>query len=157
CDLAEVIGSAVALNLLFGIPLLYGGLLTACDVLVILFLMGRGFRYVEALVISLVGLIGTCFVFELAVSQPAIGWVLGGLVPPVDVVFNPSALFIAIGILGATVMPHNLYLHSAIVQTRDYDRNSIPAKREAIRHATIDSTMALSLALFVNAAILILA
>jgi manganese transport protein len=157
CDLAEVIGSAVALNLLFGIPLLYGVLLTACDVLVILFLMNRGFRYVEALVISLIALISACFVFELALAQPALGSVLAGFIPRPEVVVNPSALFIAIGILGATVMPHNLYLHSAIVQTRQYDRTSIPAKREAIRHATIDSTVALSLALFVNAAILIMA
>jgi manganese transport protein len=157
CDLAEVIGSAVALNLLFGIPLIVGVLLTAADVLVILFLMNRGFRYVEALVIALIGVIGACFVFELVMAQPELGPLLAGFIPRPEIVTNPDALFIAIGILGATVMPHNLYLHSSIVQTRKYDRNSMPAKREAVKHATIDSTVALSLALFVNAAILILA
>jgi manganese transport protein len=157
CDLAEVIGSAVALKLLFGIPLLAGVLLTATDVLVILFLMGRGFRYIEALVMTLIGLIGACFAAELILTQPNIIGIAGGFLPRPEIVTNPSALFIAIGILGATVMPHNLYLHSSIVQTRNYDRTQPDAKREAIKHATIDSTFALMLALFVNAAILIMA
>jgi manganese transport protein len=157
CDLAEVIGSAVALKLLFGIPLLIGVLLTAGDVLVILFLMGRGFRYVEALVMTLIGLIAACFAAELILTQPSLAGIIGGFLPRAEIVTNPSALFIAIGILGATVMPHNLYLHSAIVQTRQYDRTKAESKREAIKHATIDSTFALTLALFVNGAILIMA
>src|SRR4051812_12981161 len=120
CDLAEVIGSAIALNLLFGIPLIVGVLLTAADVFVILFLQNKGFRYVESLVGGLIVLIGACFVYELVVSQPPIFAMLGGLVPSPQIVVNPSALYIAIGILGATVMPHNLYLHSSIVQTRNF-------------------------------------
>jgi manganese transport protein len=157
CDLAEVIGSAVALKLLFGIPMLAGVILTAADVLVILFLMGRGFRYVEALVMTLIGLIAACFAVELILTQPSVVGIVGGFLPRPEIIANPSALFIAIGILGATVMPHNLYLHSAIVQTRQYDRTKPESKREAIKHATIDSTFALMLALFVNAAILIMA
>ena len=154
CDLAEVIGSAIALNLLFGIPLVAGVLMTAADVLVVLLLQHRGFRYIESMVAGLVFLIGGCFVYELVVSQPSFAAVLGGLVPSPQVVVNPGALYIAIGILGATVMPHNLYLHSSIVQTRDYPRNDT-GKATAIKFATIDSTAALLFAFFINAAILI--
>ena len=154
CDLAEVIGSAIALNLLFGLPLVWGVCLTALDVFVVLFLQNKGFRYLEALVISLILLIGGCFLLEIIFSRPEIGAVLGGFVPKMEVVTNPAMLFVAIGILGATVMPHNLYLHSSIVQTRKYEQT--PAgKREAIKFATIDSTVALMFALFINAAILI--
>ena len=156
CDLAEVIGSAIALNLLFGIPLVAGVLITACDVLIVLFLQHRGFRYIEALVGALIFAIGACFAYELVVSQPAIAGILGGLVPSPQIVVNPSALYIAIGILGATVMPHNLYLHSSIVQTRNFERNDA-GKSMAIKFATIDSTTALLFAFFVNAAILIVA
>ncbi len=154
CDLAEVIGSAIALNLLFKIPLVWGVCLTALDVLVVLFLQNKGFRYLEALVISLILLIGGCFLLEIIFSQPNFRDVLGGFAPKLEIVQNPQMLFIAIGILGATVMPHNLYLHSSIVQTRKYEQT--PAgKREAIKFATIDSTVALMFALFINAAILI--
>ena len=156
CDLAEVIGSAIALNLLFGIPLIVGVLITAVDVLVILLLQHRGFRFIESLVGGLIFIIAASFVYELAVAQPAISGILAGLVPSTQIITNPAALYIAIGILGATVMPHNLYLHSSIVQTRDYDRNDT-GKREAIRFATIDSTLALMIAFFINAAILITA
>ncbi|HEU5305204.1 MAG TPA: Nramp family divalent metal transporter, partial [Gemmatimonadales bacterium] len=156
CDLAEVIGSAIALNLLFGIPLIWGVCLTALDVLLILLLQNRGFRYLEAFVIALIATIGVCFAVELVMARPAMADVLGGLVPTPQVVTNPVMLYIAIGILGATVMPHNLYLHSSIVQTRKVlpDESS---KREAIRFATLDSTVALLFAFFINAAILILA
>ncbi|MFA6107236.1 MAG: Nramp family divalent metal transporter [Candidatus Latescibacterota bacterium] len=156
CDLAEVIGSAVALNLLFGLPLLWGVCLTALDVLVVLYLQNRGFRYVEALVISLIALIGGCFGLEILFSQPSLQEVLGGFLPRLEIVRNPEMLYIAIGILGATVMPHNLYLHSSIVQTRNFARTP-EGKRQAIRYATVDSTVALMLALFINAAILIIA
>src|SRR5690349_3669200 len=134
CDLAEVIGSAIALNLLFGIPLVAGVLLTAADVLVVLLLQNRGFRYIESLVAGLILLIGACFMYELVVSQPAIAAMLGGLVPSPQIVTNPGALYIAIGILGATVMPHNLYLHSSIVQTRNFERNDA-GKASAIKFA----------------------
>ncbi|MEO8377137.1 MAG: Nramp family divalent metal transporter, partial [Candidatus Sumerlaeota bacterium] len=156
CDLAEVIGSAIALNLLFGLPLVVGVLLTAADVLVILFMQSRGFRYVECLVAALIFLIGGCFLYEMVVSQPSITGIIGGLLPTPQIVVNPSMLYIAIGILGATVMPHNLYLHSSIVQTRAFSRNE-SGKSMAIKFATIDSTVALLLAFFINAAILILA
>ncbi|MCX6895229.1 MAG: Nramp family divalent metal transporter [Verrucomicrobia bacterium] len=156
CDLAEVIGSAIALNLLFGIPLVWGVCLTALDVLVVMYLAGKGFRYIEALVISLILLIGGCFLFEIIVSRPELAAVLGGFVPKLEIIRNPQMLFIAIGILGATVMPHNLYLHSSIVQTRKYEQNA-GGKREAVKFATIDSTVALMFALFINAAILIVA
>jgi manganese transport protein len=156
CDLAEVIGAAIALNLLFGLPLTIGVLITAADVLIILFLQHRGFRAVEALVAGLIAIIGVCFGYEMIVSQPAWREILGGLVPSAQVVMNPSALYIAIGILGATVMPHNLYLHSSIVQTRAFDHTP-EGKGSAIKFATIDSTVALLLAFFINAAILILA
>ena len=154
CDLAEVIGSAIALNLLFQIPLVWGVCLTALDVLVVMFLQNKGFRYLEALVISLILLIGGCFLLEIIFSKPEFAAVFAGFIPKAEIVSNPAMLFVAIGILGATVMPHNLYLHSSIVQTRKYEQT--PAgKREAIKFATIDSTMALMFALFINAAILI--
>ena len=156
CDLAEVIGSAIALNLLFGIPLVAGVLLTAADVLVVLMLQHRGFRYLEVMVGGLVFLIGGCFVYELLAAQPGLAALAAGLVPSPQIITNPSALYIAIGILGATVMPHNLYLHSSIVQTRAYVRDE-PGKRSAIKFATIDSTVALLFAFFINAAILITA
>jgi manganese transport protein len=155
CDLAEVIGSAVALNLLFKIPLVVGVILTALDVLVVLYLQKKGFRYIEVLVVGLIAVIGISFLYELIVSNPSFRGVLGGFIPKAQIVVNPGMLFIAIGILGATVMPHNLYLHSSIVQTRKYTRN-IEGKKMAIKFATIDSTFALMLALFINAAILIL-
>jgi manganese transport protein len=156
CDLAEVIGSAIALNLLFGIPLLWGVCLTIVDVLIILLLQHKGFRYLEALVIALVATIAVCFAAELVLARPAVGDILGGLVPTTRIVTDPMMLYIAIGILGATVMPHNLYLHSSIVQTRNIGSDE-PSKREAIRYATIDSTLALLFAFFINGAILILA
>lgn len=156
CDLAEVIGAAIALNLLFGLPLVVGVLLTAIDVLLILYLQHRGFRFIEAFVGALIGVIGLAFVYELVVSQPAWSGVLAGLVPMPEVVTNPHALYLAIGILGATVMPHNLYLHSSIVQTRAIGPSDTD-KRSAIRFATADSTVALLFAFFINAAILILA
>ena len=156
CDLAEVIGTAIGLQLLFGIPLVWGVCLTGLDVLVILALQQRGFRKLEAVVISLIGLIALCFVYELAASRPSITGILGGFVPQPEILSNPAMLYIAIGIIGATVMPHNLYLLSAVVQTRDYARDGA-GRREAARWATIDSTLALCRALFINAAILILA
>lgn len=157
CDLAEVIGSAIALQLLFHIPLLLGVLLTGADVLLILLLQNRGFRYLEALVITLIGTIAVLFGIELVLSRPEWAAVATHLVVPSRAILSdPAMLYIAIGILGATVMPHNLYLHSSIVQTRDYER-SAKGKREAIRFANIDSFTALMLALFVNAAILVLA
>ncbi|WP_419880956.1 Nramp family divalent metal transporter [Peribacillus sp. B-H-3] len=155
CDLAEVIGAAIALNLLFGIPLVYGVCITAFDILLILLLQNKGFRYMEAFVISLIVTIAVCFGIELFLSKPDMGGVLTGFVPSSEIVSNPAMLYIALGILGATVMPHNLYLHSSIVQTRNFD-NTKEGKRSAIRFATIDSTIALMLALFVNASILIL-
>ncbi len=154
CDLAELLGSAIALQLLFGIPLLWGVCITALDVLVLLFLQNKGFRYVEALVIMLVATVGICFTAEIIFSQPDAGGVLLGYVPKIEILQNPEMLYIAIGILGATVMPHNLYLHSSIVQTRDFQPTS-EKKWEAIKFGTIDSTVALSLALFINSAILI--
>jgi len=156
CDLAEVIGSAIALNLLFGIPLIWGVCLAAFDVLLILLLQNKGFRWLEAFVISLVITIGVCFAIELFMAEPAIAEVVRGLVPTTQIVTNPIMLYIAIGILGATVMPHNLYLHSSIVQTRKVLPDN-ESKREAIRFATLDSTVALLFAFFINASILILA
>ncbi len=155
CDLAEVIGSAVALNLLFGIPLVVGVVITALDVLVVLYLQNKSFRYVESLVAGLIVIIGGCFGYELIVSHPSVAGIFGGLVPTPQIVTNPGMLYIAVGILGATVMPHNLYLHSSIVQTRAYERNDV-GKKMAIKFATIDSTVALLFAFFINAAILIL-
>ena len=154
CDIAEVLGSAIALNLLFGIPILWGVIITSLDVLMILLLQNRGFRYLEAVVITLIGTIALAFLTEIFLSSPALMPLLQGFIPSTQLFFNPSMLYIAIGILGATVMPHNLYLHSSIVQTRNYEEND-EGKKEAIKFATIDSTVALFLALFVNAAILI--
>src|SRR5579862_3605956 len=157
CDLAEVIGSAIALNLLFHIPLLLGVCLTALDVLLILFLQQKGFRFIEAMVLSLIGVISVCFGLEILFSRPSLaGLAYGFFVPSLQIVHDPGMLYIAIGILGATVMPHNLYLHSALVQTRNFDRTP-RGKREAIKFCTIDSTIALTVALFINAAILIVA
>ena len=157
CDLAEVIGSAIALQLLFHIPLLIGVIITGADVLLILLLQNRGFRYLEALVITLIGTIAALFGVEVLLSRPEWLPIAHHLfIPSASIITNPDMLYIAIGILGATVMPHNLYLHSSIVQTRNYPRTE-QGKREAIRFANIDSATALMLALFVNAAILILA
>jgi manganese transport protein len=156
CDLAEVIGTAIALDLLFGIPLAIGVVITAVDVLLLLFLQKKGFRYLEALVMVLIATVVVCFALEMAFSQPAIAPLLQGFIPTTELFTNQQMLLIAVGILGATVMPHNLYLHSAVVQTRAHAETE-KGKKEAIKFATIDSTVALSLAFFVNAAILILA
>jgi manganese transport protein len=157
CDLAEVIGSAIALNLLFHIPLFYGVLITGLDVLLILMLQRWGFRWIEALVIALIGTIIAMFGVQLILSRPEYGAAFANLfVPSVQIVTNPAMLYIAIGILGATVMPHNLYLHSSIVQSRRYKRTP-EGKREAIFMANVDSALALTVALFVNAAILVVA
>ena len=156
CDLAEVIGTAIALNLIFGIPVTYGVIITALDVLVVLYLQNKGFRLLEALVIALIATVGACFLWEIILSQPPFGEVMRGFVPSRGIVSNPAMLYVAVGILGATVMPHNLYLHSSIVQTRQYDETSA-GKREAVRFAFVDSTIALTFALFINAAILIIA
>jgi manganese transport protein len=156
CDLAEVIGSAIALNLLFGIPLIWGVCLTAADVLLILLLQHKGFRYLEAFVIALVATVGACFAIELFLAKPDFAAIGLGLIPRGEIVSNPAMLYIAIGILGATVMPHNLYLHSSIVQTRHVLPDPA-SKKEAIKFATLDSTVALLFAFFINAAILILA
>ncbi|MBO0357045.1 Nramp family divalent metal transporter [Hymenobacter sp. BT186] len=156
CDLAEVIGSAIALNLLFGLPLPWGVVLTILDVLVVLLFQSRGFRVIESIVAGLSVVIFGCFLYEIIVSRPDWFGIVGGLVPQPQVVTNPKMLYIAIGILGATVMPHNLYLHSSIVQTRAIEQTE-SGKRMAIKFATIDSTVALFLAFFVNAAILVTA
>jgi manganese transport protein len=156
CDLAEVIGAAIALNLLFGLPLIWGVCLTALDVLIILYLQNRGFRYVEALVVALIVAIAGSFAIEIWLAAPDLGDVATGFIPRTEILTDPAMLYIAIGILGATVMPHNLYLHSSIVQTRRY-LDTLPGKKEAIRFATIDSSVALMSALFINAAILIVA
>ncbi|MSU64914.1 MAG: divalent metal cation transporter [Opitutus sp.] len=156
CDLAEVVGSAIALQLLFGFPLILGCLITVADVMLVLLLQHRGFRYIEAVVITLIATIGTCFAIELIIAKPAVGAVLAGFIPSTAILHNPAMLYVAIGILGATVMPHNLYLHSSIVQTRKYEQDA-DGKREAIKFATIDSTFALMFALFINGAILVLA
>ena len=155
CDLAEVLGSAVALKLLFGIPLLAGVLITGVDVLIVLALQGRGFRWIEALVVTLIATIAACFAYELFFAQPLWREAATGLLPPLRLLHDRDMLYLAIGILGATVMPHNLYLHSSIVQTRAYGLGA-REKREAVRFATIDSTVALGFSLFVNAAILVL-
>jgi manganese transport protein len=155
CDLAEVIGSAIALNLLFKIPLVWGVCITALDVLAVMYLQNKGFRYIEALVVVLILTIGGCFLAEIFFSKPAIVEILGGFIPRFEIIENPKMLYIAIGILGATVMPHNLYLHSSIVQTRKYEQTR-EGKAEAIKFATLDSSVALMLALFINAAILII-
>jgi manganese transport protein len=155
CDLAEVLGSAVALKLLFGLPLIAGVLITALDVLIVLALQGRGFRLIEAFVITLIASIALCFAYEIFFAQPIWREAAVGFIPRWEILRNREMLYIAIGILGATVMPHNLYLHSSIVQTRAFATDAL-GKREAIRYATFDSTLALGFALFVNAAILIL-
>jgi manganese transport protein len=156
CDLAEVIGTAIALKLLFGIPLLSGALITALDVFLLLLLMNRGFRFLEAFVIALILVIAICFAVQIIAAAPPVAAMLSGFLPSSGIVTNPEMLYIAIGIIGATVMPHNLYLHSSIVQTRAFERSDI-GRRQAIKWATADSTVALTLALFVNAAILIVA
>jgi manganese transport protein len=156
CDLAEIIGCAVALYLLFKIPLLVGALLTALDVVALMYLQNRGFRHMEALVITLIMAIGGCFITQLALSHPNLGELAAGLVPGPEILRNTTMLYAAIGILGATVMPHNLYLHTSIVQTRKYEPTT-EGKREAIKFATLDSTFALTVALFINAAILVVA
>ncbi|ARW15606.1 Divalent metal cation transporter MntH [Komagataeibacter europaeus] len=156
CDLAEVIGTAVALQLLFGIPLLVGALISVLDAFLVLFLMNRGFRYLEAFIIGLLSIIALCFAIQVVAAQPPVMALLKGFVPSPRIVTNSHMLYIAIGIIGATVMPHNLYLHSSIVQTRAFPR-TVPGRRDAIRWATWDSTLALMLALFINAAILIVA
>ena len=156
CDLAEVIGSAIALNLLFGISLPVGVVITALDVLLLLYLQNKGVRILEALVITLVATVGICFGFELFLARPDMAGVMAGFIPTADIITDREKLYIAIGILGATVMPHNLYLHSSIVQTRRYEATS-EGKREAVRYAFVDSTIALTFALFINAAILIVA
>jgi len=155
CDLAEVLGSAVALKLLFGLPLLAGVCLTSLDVMIVLALQGRGFRWVEALVITLILTIAGCFAYEIFFAKPLWLEAASGFLPSSEIFRNREMLYIAIGILGATVMPHNLYLHSSVVQTRAYDFQP-ESKREAIRFAVFDSTLALGLALFVNSAILVL-
>jgi manganese transport protein len=156
CDLAEVVGSAIALQLLFGIPLVWGCVITAVDVVAVLYLQSKGFRYIEALVMTLIATIAVCFAAELFFSKPQVGPMLLGFIPGPEILKNPNMLYIAIGIIGATVMPHNLYLHSSIVQTRKFAQNP-EGKREAIKFATIDSTVALMFALLVNGAILALA
>ena len=155
-DLAEVIGTAIALNLLFGIPLTSGVVITIIDVFIILMLQAKGFRWLESVVVGLIFIILLCFGYELILSRPDIFPILEGLVPKKEIVTNPSMLYIAIGILGATVMPHNLYLHSSIIQTRNYERTN-EGKKEAIKFGTIDSTASLIIAFFINAAILIVA
>src|SRR6516165_10816898 len=155
CDLAEVLGSAVALKLLFGVPLLMGVVITAFDVLLVLALQGRGFRLIEAFVIALIGTIGLCFAYEIFFARPLWLEAAEGFIPRLEILRNKEMLYIAIGILGATVMPHNLYLHSSIVQTRAFGQDE-KGRREAIRYSVFDSTMALVFALFVNAAILVL-
>lgn len=156
CDLAEVVGSAIALNLLFHLPLIVGVILTTLDVLLLLMLQQKGFRYIEALVITLIVTIASCFGLEILFSKPDLIPILHGIIPSPSIVTDREILFIAIGIIGATVMPHNLYLHSSIVQTRSFPLDQV-GKREAIRFASIDSNIALSIALLINAAILILA
>jgi manganese transport protein len=156
CDLAEVIGSAIALNLLFGISLPVGVCITAADVMLLLYLQNKGVRVLEALVITLVATVGACFLFEIILARPDMAGIARGFIPTTQVLSNPAMLYVSIGILGATVMPHNLYLHSSIVQTRRYEQTSA-GKKEAVKYAFIDSTIALSFALFINAAILIVA
>jgi manganese transport protein len=155
CDLAEVLGSAVALKLLFGVPLVLGVILTGLDVLIVLALQGRGFRLIEAFVVTLIASIAVCFAYEIFIAQPLWLEAARGFVPRADILRNREMLYIAIGILGATVMPHNLYLHSSIVQTRAFGAG-VRDRREALRFAVLDSTLALGFALFINAAILVL-
>ncbi|MGC2310237.1 MAG: Nramp family divalent metal transporter [Candidatus Babeliaceae bacterium] len=156
CDLAEIIGSAIALKLLFNLPLIWGVCITALDVFVLLYFQKLHFRYIEALVIILMSIIAGCFWFEIAMARPNIGSIMAGFIPHIDILCNQEMLYLAIGIIGATVMPHNLYLHSSIVQTRKY-ADDIAGKSEAIKFITLDTTIALTLAFFINAAILIVA
>lgn len=156
CDMAEVIGAAIALHLLFGIPLLYGIIITVVDVLIILMLQKKGFRYIESLIIIMILTIGGCFLTEILLAKPDFVAVAKGYVPSSQIIVNPDMLYLAIGILGATVMPHNLYLHSSIVQTRNFEQ-TLEGKRSAIRFATWDSSIALFFALLINSAILIIA
>jgi manganese transport protein len=155
-DLAEVIGTAIGLNLLFGIPLELGVIITALDVFLILWLQNKGFRWIEAFVITLLGVIAVCFLAQIALADPDWGQVIRGFAPTTELLTNPDMLYLALGIIGATVMPHNLYLHSSIVQTRAYGE-TLPERREALKFATLDSTIALMFALTINASILILA
>jgi manganese transport protein len=155
-DLAEVIGTAIGLNLLFGVPLEIGVVITALDVFLILWLQNLGFRWIEAFIVTLLGVITVCFAVQIAMADPDWGAVIRGFAPTTEVVRNPDMLYLALGILGATVMPHNLYLHSGIVQTRRFGE-TIEERREAIKLATVDSTIALMFALTINASILILA
>ncbi|MCC4300236.1 Nramp family divalent metal transporter [Aurantimonas coralicida] len=155
-DIAEVIGTAIGLNLIFGIPLEIGVIITALDVFLILYLQKLGFRWVEAFIMTLLGVIAVCFTIQIALADPDWGAVILGFAPTTEIVTNPGMLYLALGILGATVMPHNLYLHSGIIQTRAYGE-TLPEKRQALKYATIDSTVALMFALLVNASILILA
>ncbi|MXV45224.1 Mn(2+) uptake NRAMP transporter MntH [Saccharibacter sp. 17.LH.SD] len=156
CDLAEVIGTAVALQLLFGFPILLGTVISVFDVFLVLLLMRWGFRALEAFVMTLLGIIAVCFGIQLVASSPEVGEILKGFLPSSQLITNSDMLYVAIGIVGATVMPHNLYLHSSLVQSRDYER-TYDGRKEALRWATWDSTIALTLALFINAAILIVA
>jgi len=156
CDLAEVVGSAIGLQLLFGIPLVWGCMIMCVDVLAVLYLQNKGFRYIEALVVTLIATISACFVAELFWVKPSLTGIMLGFVPSLQIAKDPQMLYVAVGIVGATVMPHNLYLHSSIVQTRNFEPTPV-GRREAIKFASIDSATALMLALFVNAAILILA
>jgi manganese transport protein len=155
-DLAEVIGTAIGLNLLFGVPLEIGVILTALDVFLILWLQNLGFRWIEAFIVTLLGVIAVCFAIQIALADPEWGAVIRGFAPTTQIVTNPEMLYLSLGILGATVMPHNLYLHSGVVQTRRFG-NTVPERQEAIKLATIDSTIALMFALLINASILILA
>ncbi|MDO6964341.1 Nramp family divalent metal transporter [Rhizobium alvei] len=155
-DIAEVIGTAIGLNLIFGIPLELGVIITALDVFLILYLQKLGFRWIEGFVVALLAVIAVCFAIQIAMADPVWGDVIRGFAPTVEIVNNRDMLFLALGILGATVMPHNLYLHSGIVLTRDFG-DTIPEKRQALTFATIDSTVALMFALLINASILILA
>jgi manganese transport protein len=155
-DLAEVIGTAIGLNLLFGIPLEIGVIITALDVFLILWLQNLGFRWIEAIIVTLLGVIAVCFAIQIALANPEWGAVIRGFAPTTNIVTNPDMLYLAIGIIGATVMPHNLFLHSGVVQTRNFG-DSVEEKREAIKLATVDSTAALMFALLINASILILA
>jgi len=155
-DLAEVIGTAIGLNLLFHIPLEIGVLITALDVFIILWMQNLGFRWIEAFVVTLLGVIALCFAIQIAMADPQWGAVIKGFAPTTEIVTNPDMLYLALGILGATVMPHNLYLHSGVVQTRRFGE-AIADRREAIKLATVDSTIALMFALLINASILILA
>lgn len=156
CDLAEIIGTAIALKLLFGIPLLWGICFTVLDTFVILYLQSKGFRYLEAFILALILIVAGCFAVQIFYAQPILKDVLSGYIPSTQIIKNPAMLYIAIGILGATVMPHNLYLHSAIIKTRSYGESDL-SRREAIKFLTIDSTVALMFALFINSAILIMA